>query len=458
MNRFQIKSDLANILVIGLPLVVNNLSSIAVNIADTLMASQLGTTQLAAVAIGSGVWIALFLLGLGIIMAVGPTVAQHFGARRFELIGHETRQGLLLGALLSFIIIIIMRSIEPLLLWMRIDAEVCRLAQGYLSALSWGVLAAYGYHTLKQMTEGVGRTIPIMIVMGVMLPINIGINYVLMFGKLGFDPLGAVGCGFGNALSFWLMFLMLAGYTLTSRHYKKFGITSGKFRVEWEVFRRLISLGLPIGMSLFLQSGLFTTVALLMASLGTVAVAAHQIVLSYSGLVFMIPLGLAMALTVCVGQAVGRGDVSGAGRIGYVGIVTCIVLSSISAITTFYFGPVIASIYTQDKEVLELSVTLFKLAALLQLGDGVQVAGAFALRGLKDTRVPLILNAINYWGFGFVAAYVLGVVFKFGAQGVWTGLSFALLSAAFLMVGRFIFLIRVIQAKALKGTHLGSGQ
>ena len=172
----------------------------------------------------------------------------------------------------------------------------------------------------------------------------------------------------------------------------------------------------------------------------------------------MIPLGLAMALTVCVGQAVGRGDVSGAGRIGYVGIVTCIVLSSISAITTFYFGPVIASIYTQDKEVLELSVTLFKLAALLQLGDGVQVAGAFALRGLKDTRVPLILNAINYWGFGFVAAYVLGVVFKFGAQGVWTGLSFALLSAAFLMVGRFIFLIRVIQAKALKGSHLGSGQ
>ena len=124
MNRFQIKSDLANILVIGLPLVVNNLSSIAVNIADTLMASQLGTTQLAAVAIGSGVWIALFLLGLGIIMAVGPTVAQHFGARRFELIGHETRQGLLLGALLSFIVIGVRRSIEPLLLWMRIDAEV----------------------------------------------------------------------------------------------------------------------------------------------------------------------------------------------------------------------------------------------------------------------------------------------------------------------------------------------
>ncbi len=444
MNRFQVKSDLANILTIGVPLIVNNLSSIAVNVADTLMASQLGTTQLAAVAIGSGVWIALFLLGLGIIMAVGPTVAQHFGARRFQLIGYETRQGLLLGALLSLLIVVVMRSIEPLLLWMEIDSEVSQLAQGYLNALSWGVLGAYGYHTLKQMTEGVGRTIPIMMVMGAMLPINIGINYVLMFGKLGFEPLGAVGCGFGNALSFWLMFLALAVYTLTSRHYKKFGITSGKIEIEWEVLRRLISLGLPIGVSLFLQSGLFTTVALLMASLGTTAVAAHQIVLSYSGLVFMIPLGLAMALTVCVGQAVGRGDTSGAGRIGYVGIGVCMVLSSVSAITTFYFGPAIAAIYTQDRAVLALSVLLFKLAALLQLGDGVQVAGAFALRGLKDTRVPLVLNAINYWGFGFVAAYVLGVVFEFGAQGVWTGLSFALLSAAFLMVARFVFLIRAM--------------
>jgi MATE family multidrug resistance protein len=343
-----------------------------------------------------------------------------------------------------------MRSIEPLLLWMRIDSEVSRLAQGYLSALSWGVLGAYGYHTLKQMTEGVGRTVPIMVVMGVMLPINIGINYILMFGKLGFDPLGAIGCGFGNALSFWLMFLMLASYIFTSRYYKKFDIACGKLKIEWEVFRRLISLGLPIGVSLFLQSGLFTTVALLMASLGTVAVAAHQIVLSYSGLVFMVPLGLAMALTVCVGQAVGRGDVSGAGRIGYVGIVTCMVLSSVSAITTFYFGPAIATIYTQDKAVLELSVMLFKLAALLQLGDGIQVAGAFALRGLKDTRVPLILNAINYWGFGFVAAYVLGVIFELGAQGVWTGLSFALLSAAFLMVARFVFLIRVMRLKDLR--------
>ncbi len=450
MNRIQFKSDLASILMIGLPLVFNNLASIAVNVADTLMASQLGTTQLAAVAIGSGVWIALFLMGLGIIMAVGPTVAQHFGAGRFELIGRETRQGLVLGAFLSLIVIFIMRTVEPLLLWMKIDPEVSNLAQGYLNALSWGVLAAYGYHTLKQMTEGVGRTIPIMVVMGVMLPINIGINYVLMFGKLGFDSMGAVGCGFGNAVSFWLMFFMLANYSLFSKHYKKFNLRSGKFSIEWRTIRRLVSLGLPIGMSLFLQSGLFTTVALLMASLGTIAVAAHQVVLSYSGLVFMIPLGLAMALTVCVGQAVGRGDIIGAGRIGYVGIVACTLLSCLSAVTTFWLGPVIAGIYTQDEDVLRLSITLFKLAAFLQLGDGIQVAGAFALRGLKDTRVPLILNAINYWGFGFVFAYILGVVFEFGATGVWAGLSFALISAAFLMVGRFIFLTRGLRAKESK--------
>ncbi|MBT4206210.1 MAG: MATE family efflux transporter, partial [Proteobacteria bacterium] len=168
-------------------------------------------------------------------------------------------------------------------------------------------------------------------------------------------------------------------------------------------------------------------------------------VLSYSGLVFMVPLGLAMALTVCVGQEIGRGDTRSAIRIGYTGLIICALVSTVASATTFFYAPVIAQLYTSDASVIALSTHLFRLAALLQFGDGVQVAAAFVLRGLKDTRVPLMLNAVNYWGFGFVSAYVLGMSLGYGATGVWLGLSLSLCTGAILLTGRFVFLARNMQ-------------
>lgn len=441
----QAARDLRAIATVGLPLILNNISSIGVNVADTLMAAHLGATQLAAVAIGSGVWIALFLLGLGVIMALGPTVAQHFGAGRHDEIGHDTRQGFWLAWLVAIVVIVIMRSVEPLLLAMDIAPAVSALAQGYLDALSWGVVGAYAYHALKQMSEGVGRTVPIMVVMGIALPLNVMLNYIFMFGRFGAEPLGAVGCGLGNGISLWLMFIMLALYTSRSRHYRGFGLRRAWERPDPRALRRLFALGLPIGLSLFLQSGLFTTVALLMGALGTVAVAAHQIVLNWSGLVFMAPLGFGMALTVCVGQAAGRGDFHSARRLGHTGMVLCAAVATISALSTLAFADSLTAIYTDDPAIGALCVTLFRIAAALQLGDGIQVAAAFALRGLKDTRVPLLLNGLNYWGVGFVTAYVLGVVLDYGASGIWIGLSLCLLTASVLLIARF----RVVSGRLL---------
>ncbi|MGR8920075.1 MAG: MATE family efflux transporter [Gammaproteobacteria bacterium] len=433
----QLRADLATICRIGWPLIVNNVASIAVNVADTLMASSLGTVQLAAVAIGSGLWIALLLLGLGTVMALGPTVAQHFGAGRDQDIGHDTRQGLWLAAGVAALVIVLMRAVEPFLLAIGIEAEVARLSQGYLAALSWGVPAAYAYHALKQMSEGVGRTLPIMTVMAIALPINVTLNYSFMFGDFGAPALGAVGCGLGNGIAFWVMFTMLAVYVGCSRHYARFELWRG---FEWPdagAIGRLVRLGTPIGLSLFLQSGLFTTVALMMGALGTAAVAAHQVVLNYSGLVFMAPLGLGMALTVCVGQAVGRRDIAGAARIGYTGVALCGSLALVSALTSLYFAEAITRVYTEDPAIVGLAVVLFRVAAALQLGDGVQVAAAFALRGLKDTRVPLAINALNYWGIGFTVAWVCGVALDFGAVGIWAGLATALITAGGMLIWRF---------------------
>jgi MATE family multidrug resistance protein len=442
----HLKADLGAIALVGLPLIINNVSSIGVNVADTLMASTLGATQLAAVAIGSGVWIAVFLLGLGTVMALGPTVAQHFGAGRLDEIGHDTRQGFWLALIVAGCVIIALRSFEPLLLALHIDADVSRLAQGYLDHLCWGVPAAYFYHALKQMSEGVGRTVPIMVVMAVALPLNVTLNYAFLFGRLGAPAMGAAGCGLGNGIAFWLMFGMLALYTARSPRYRHFRIWRAMTLPDFSAIARLVVLGLPIGLSLFLQSGLFTTVALMMAAMGTVAVAAHQIVLNYSGLVFMVPLGFAMALTVVVGQAVGRADIASATRIGYTGIILCTSIAMLAGATTWFFAPAITAVYAHDPAIAALSVSLFHVAALLQVGDGIQVAAAFALRGLKDTRVPLLLNALNYWGLGFTLAYVLGVVLGHGAVGIWIGLTTALCVAGGLLVARFAFVTRRLRA------------
>jgi MATE family multidrug resistance protein len=442
MNSFwrQLGFDVRSLVVVGAPLIVNNLSSIGVGVADTMMSSRLGAQQLAGVAIGNGMWIAVFLLGLGTLMALGPTVAQHFGAGRDHDIGHDTRQGMWLAILISALVIFAMRHMAPLFVAVGIEHEVALLAQGYLDYLSWGVPGAYGYHTLKQMNEGVGRTVPIMTVVTAVLPLNVLLNYSLLFGRFGLPALGAQGCGLGSALSFWIMLALLAGHTLYSPHYRRFHLWRAIERPDGVALRRLMALGLPIGVSLFLQSGLFTAVAMLMGTLGSAAVAAHQITLNYCGIVFMAPLGLAMALTTRVGQAVGRGDMRGVRRIGLTGFALCALCTVTAATTTLLFAPDIIAIYTKDARVTATALALFKVGAALQMADGLQVAAAFALRGMKDTRVPLMLNALNYWGIGFTLAYLLGHYADAGATGIWTGLTTTLWVASVLLVGRFLIL------------------
>lgn len=444
----QLRVDLKSLVAVGAPLIVNNLSSIGVGVADTMMSARLGSLQLAGVAIGNGVWIAVFLLGLGTLMALGPTVAQHFGAGRDREIGHDTRQGLWLAALISLLVMVAMRHMAPVFVAVGIEHEVALLAQGYLDYLSWGVPGAYGYHTLKQMNEGVGRTVPVMTVVTAVLPLNVLLNYAFLFGRFGMPALGAPGCGLGSALSFWVMLALLAGHTLYSPHYRRFDLWHALERPDGAALKRLVALGLPIGVSLFLQSGLFTAVAMLMGTLGSAAVAAHQIALNYCGIVFMAPLGFAMALTVRVGQAVGRRDLTAVRRIGYTGFVLCGLCTTTAALTTLLFAPRIVALYTADPAVVAIALKLLRIGAALQMADGLQVAAAFALRGMKDTRVPLLLNALNYWGVGFTMAYGLSHYTTAGAAGIWLGLTTALWVASFLLIGRFVLLTgRLLQAQ-----------
>ena len=425
------------LLAISWPLMFNNLFNIGINAADTLMAGRLGADQLAAVALGSSVWITLFLAGLGVVMAVGPSVAQLFGARQFAQIGGVVHHGFCLGFVVAVLVMIAMHSMGPLMLAANIEPHVVILAEGYLSAMSWGVIGCYWYHCLRQMNEGLGRTIPIMLVMGTSLPINIGLNYIFMYGAFGWSPLGAVGAGLGSGITFWLMFIFIALYTYRARFYQDFELWQKFTKLRVEKLLALIKIGLPIGLSFMLQAGLFTAVALIMGSLGTDVVAAHAVTLNFASIVFMLPLGIGMGATSLVGRAIGAQCPRLARSYGIAAYGMAFVMMLVSATITITLASSIAELYTQDKAVINLAAALLVVAAFLQVGDGTQAAVSGALRGLKDTTVPMVFNAIVYWGIGFTIAYYLAVFRHYGGIGVWIGLAVCIWVAAIFLIWRF---------------------
>ena len=401
------------------------------------MAGRLGADQLAAVALGSSVWITLFLAGLGVVMAVGPSVAQLFGARQFSQIGGIVHHGFYLGLAVALLVILAMHSMGPVMLAANIEPHVVVLAEGYLSAMSWGVIGCYWYHCLRQMNEGLGRTIPIMLVMGTSLPINIGLNYIFMYGALGWPSLGAVGAGLGSGITFWLMFIFIALYTYSASFYREFAIWQRLTRPQFDKLLALIKIGLPIGLSFMLQAGLFTAVALIMGSLGTDVVAAHAVTLNFASIIFMLPLGIGMGATSLVGRAIGAQRASLARRYGMAAYGMAFVMMLFSATLTITFASSIAELYTQDQAVIHLAAALLVVAAFLQIGDGTQAAVSGALRGLKDTTVPMMFNAFVYWGIGFTVAYYLAVFRQYGGIGVWIGLAVCIWVAGIFLIWRF---------------------
>ena len=438
----SVASQLRALALLAGPLVANNLAIAGMGFADTVMAGRLGTADLAAVALGSNLWMVAFLFGLGVLMAMSPTAAQAFGAGKLRDVGSYTRQCLWLSQVLALISMLALGRAEWLLVTVGVDSSLIPLTVAYLDAISWGLPAMYAYLSLRFMSEGVGWTRPIAYVAGLALVANVGLNWVLMFGKLGFPALGAVGCGVSSAVTMWIMLATMVRYVSRHSRYREFHLTERFDPPQWHKLRELLALGLPITASVLSEVGLFSGVGLIMGTLGATVVAAHQIAINYSGVMFMVPLAIHSALTIRVAHAVGRGEVIGAQRTGFLGIVTCGAVMLFSAVTMLIFRERIALFYSQDGVVLPLAVSLLGMAMFFQVSDGLQVGAAGALRGYKDTRVPMLLNFASYWLVAFPLAWYLGIVAKLGPQAVWIAIIVGLTLTAILLNVRFFFVSR----------------
>ena len=426
---------------LGLPLIIANLLQMSMAFVDTVMAGNLGTQDLAAVAIGSSILTPAFMFSIGTLMALPPIVSQLFGSNRLDEIGKSVRQSLWLALFLALPTMLLLRNAEPVLLLLDLEAEVAVLSEGYLKAAAWGIPGLLGYIALKHFNEAVSVTRPAMYIGVVGLFFNIICNYTLMFGKFGFPALGAIGTGWATMIVMWVMFFCMLIYTWQKKAYRRYEIFSNLKLPDPAYMKELLALGLPIGVTMTMEVSMFAVISLLMGYLGTMAVAAHQIALNVASITFMMAFGLSSAITVRVGQNLGRKSLSEAAFSGYTGIAMAVGLMCCTALVFFTFPELLIGIYTDDAELTPLAVQLLFLAAVFQISDGLQVSGSSALRGLKDTTIPMIVNLIAYWVIGLSSGYYMGIYLDWGPQGLWFGLILGLTTAAILHNLRFWYLI-----------------
>jgi MATE family multidrug resistance protein len=436
-SKNDIQKEGKKLLQIGSPIIATQLISMGLNFTDTVMAGNLSALDLAAVAIGNAIFMPIAIFCMATLIAINPVVSQFLGARKFDEIGKSARQLLWLILLLSIPAFFLLRNMDIIMYWIDVTPEIVPIADGYLKAISWGTLPLMIYAGIRYFSEGLSVTKPAMYIAIGALILNIGANYVLMYGKLGFPQLGAVGTGYATSIVCLFEAIVFVAFTASFKPFKRFNIFARTKGPEWKYISELMRIGFPNGISTSMEILLFATVSLLMGSLSVKAAAAHQIAINVASAMFMIPFGLSMAISQRVGFSIGQSSVDKARFRGFIGIAMCAGFMTITATLLFLVPDLIIRIYTQDQEVATLAVSLLFMAAIFQISDGLQVGGFGALRGLKDTRIPMVVNFISYWLIGFPVGYYLGIIKNVGPEGLWIGLICGLTVAAVLHNYRF---------------------
>ncbi|CAE6922005.1 MULTISPECIES: MATE family efflux transporter [Pseudomonas] len=455
-SRFQrARTELRGLMVLATPIIIAQLANTAMGFVDTVMAGRVGPRDLAAVALGNSIWIPVFLLMTGILLATTPKVAQRFGAGEHASIGALVRQALWLALVVGGCAAMLLWNAEIILHKMNVEPDLIGPAMGYLRAVACGFPAVALYHVLRCFSDGLGLTRPSMILGLCGLVLNIPLNYIFIYGKFGLPAMGGVGCGWATGLVMGFMLLGMLTWVKIAKAYRDSQLFSQFDWPQWAVIKRLVSIGLPIGIAVFAESSIFAVIALLIGGLGSKVVAGHQIALNFSSIVFMIPYSLGMAATVRVGQALGRGHPRDARFAAGVSMATALAYACLSCTLILLFREPIVGIYTDNAEVIALAASLIVYAALFQLSDAVQVTAAGALRGYQDTRVTMLLTLFAYWGIGLPIGYALGLTDWLGEpsgpRGLWQGLVVGLTCAA-IMLG---YRVSTSARKRIKSSTIG---
>ncbi|MEM8611001.1 MAG: MATE family efflux transporter [Cyanobacteria bacterium P01_H01_bin.105] len=431
---------------LAVPLISAQVSQSATGFVDTIMMGRLGPDVLAAGGLAAIIYIVIMTAFTGVVMGVSPLVAEAFGAGKKDRIQQIARQGLWLALLVAIPAMMVTGHLGGWMLRTGQDPVIVELTDTYLKIILWSFLPIAGFTALRSTVSALSQTKPIMVIIMVGTLFNIVGNYVLGFGKLGLPTMGLSGLALATVLAWWGMFIALALYVRLHPTLQKFQILQALYWPKLRMLKRLVWVGVPIGIFSALESGFFLIIMLWMGRLGTETLAAHQVVLQTIVVVFMVPLGISFATTVRVGQWFGKRDLAGIQQATWVSMSLTTVSMLVGSLAFLLFPKQIVGIYLdvnspENAEIVALAMPLLTIAAITMVLDGLQKAVYGALQGVQDTQVPMALNIVGFWGVGLSVSYGLGFHLEMGSRGLWIGQSVAIATVALLFGWRLYQLI-----------------
>jgi MATE family multidrug resistance protein len=430
-------------LTLAWPLVLSQLATVAMSTTDVIMMGWLGPLELAAGTLGSSIVFPFVFFGLGLLTAVAAMCAQELGARRYRGVRRTVRQGLWISVIMTVPFTVVIWNGRDLLILMNQDPEIAALSEVYLRSAVWLLFPGFVFIVLRNFISAHGRPRAALVATVLAIMVNGLADYALMFGKFGFPRWELLGAGLATTIMHFFMAVFLLGFVLWDRRFRRYRIFGRFWRADWPRFFELLKIGVPAGFMTLAEAGLFAIAAFLIGQFGAAPLAGHAVALQCSAVTFMIPLGISQAATVRVGLAWGRGDEDGIGRAGLAALALGGLVMFPAATSFWVFGRELSGLYLDLNDVshapaIGFAVSYLAVAAAFQLVDSGQVIAAGALRGLNDTRVPMIFARVGYLGLGFGSAWLLAFNFALDGVGVWSGLAVGLAAACIVLVWRFL--------------------
>ncbi|TYA51564.1 MATE family efflux transporter [Aggregatibacter actinomycetemcomitans] len=430
------------LIAIALPILLAQIAQNSMGLVDTIMAGRVSAVDMAAISVGASIWLPLVLFGHGLLLALPPTISYLNGSGQRRRIAHQVRQGIWIVLFSCIPLALLIYNSDFVLQKMNMEQRLADITFGYLHAMVWGLPGYLLMVNFRCLNDSIAKTKPAMVITSLGLLINIPLNYIFIYGKLGLPAFGAVGCGIATAIVNWVMCLLMLAYCMRAKNQRDLKVFANIIeRPNRRTLGKLLKLGFPIAMALCCEVALFALTSLFLSPLGADVVASHQIALNTGSFVFMLPMSLGMATTILVGQRLGEKSPEGAKQVTYSALVMGLFIAVVTAFLIVILKEQIANIFVKDAEVIAMAGTLLLLAALYQFSDTIQVIIGSVLRGYKDTQAILYITLFCYWVVGMPLGYVLArtdliVPGGIAAKGFWIAFVVSLTIAAVLLFFR----------------------
>jgi MATE family multidrug resistance protein len=427
LSSTPFKRESRALLRLASPIILSQIAQVLMGLVDTVMSGHAGATEQAVVGLGVALWIPVFIGLMSVVQAVSPVIAHHYGAGDRDAVARDAREGIWLALGAGLVPLVLVPWAPDLLMLAGIEPALAARAGVFLWGIGLGLPAALVYRSLAFYSASINETRPIMVLAFAGLAINAFLNWVLIYGHFGLPAMGGAGCGWATGAGMWFALLALIAWTARAPAYKSYYIWQSWTLPSWAAQRRLLRLGLPMGGAGLAEVAAFSSVAVLVGRFGEVQIAAHQIALNFSALVFMFPMGLSAAIAIRVGHSLGGGDARGARYIAWAGVAVGLIIATLAIGPIILLRHQVAAFYSSDGAVQALAANLLLFAAFWQLFDATQVCAIGALRGYKVTLMPMVLMLTAFWAVGVPSGtwlayrgFVVGEPMK--VYGFWTGL------------------------------------